>query len=274
MSDIFMCVDRTIDPDDIVRSAELAVIELPANAPFWPHVDDAIFTPERMALITNKMWAPGRTLSVAFLDGTSSQINTVAKRASVWMDYANLTLQFGASPAASELRVSFRQQGAWSYIGTDALSIPANQPTINFGFLQEGTVEHEFGHALGCIHEHQQPSSEIPWNKAAVYAYYGGPPNNWNKATIDQNIFGRYAKEGTQFTKWDKGSIMEYPIDPGLITDQSFAVGWNTGLSATDKAYIAQMYPKPKPPDPPPPPTDKKRLIVEFTGDFKVVSAA
>jgi hypothetical protein len=39
-------------------------------------------------------------------------------------------------------------------------------------------VIHEFGHALGLIHEHQNPSGGIQWNKPVVCRYYEGPPNN------------------------------------------------------------------------------------------------
>jgi hypothetical protein len=56
-------------------------------------------------------------------------------------------------------------------------------------------VLHEFGHALGLIHEHQNPVGGIQWNKPAVYADLGGPPNFWGKATVDNNMFATYAKD-------------------------------------------------------------------------------
>lgn len=261
------CIDRVLAGAEAERAAALAIEEHPANAPFQSPA--LAMPPMEMALITNKIWKNGRTLNVGFLDGSAQQQSLVANRAAVWMQYANLKFNFGTNPASSELRVSFRQAGAWSYIGTDALGIPANQPTINFGFIQPGVIEHEFGHALGCIHEHQNPGGQIPWNVQAVYAYYSGPPNNWDRATIESNIFERYAKELTQFTAWDRGSIMEYPIDRGLVLDSSYAVGWNQALSETDKAFIAKMYPKAT--TPPGPPV-KKRLVIEFDGDYKIVA--
>ena len=59
--------------------------------------------------------------------------------------------------------------GSWSYIGTDALHIPKESKTMNLGFIDRSTVMHEFGHALGLIHEHQSPfKGGFGWNKEEV----------------------------------------------------------------------------------------------------------
>jgi hypothetical protein len=242
-----MCVDRILPAKDQVKAAERAKEELAANAPIFL-VGSMGMGPFEMALVTNKKWAPGRKLGIAFLAGTVKQQNYVRSKAEIWLPLINLGFDWSVPANKADIRIAFKAEGAWSYIGTDALSVPKTQPTMNFGFLEPGTVEHEFGHMLGCLHEHQQPAAEIPWNKAAVYAYYGGPPNNWDKPTIDANIFERYARELTQFTAWDKGSIMEYPIERALVTDPAFAVGWNQTLSTMDKTFIAQAYPKAAPP--------------------------
>ena len=73
-------------------------------------------------------------------------------------------------------------------------------------------ISHEFGHAIGCIHEHQNPSGGIDWNKSAVYKYYEGTPNNWSIEEVDSNIFQKYKIKQTQFTQLDVASIMMYPI--------------------------------------------------------------
>jgi hypothetical protein len=135
-------------------------------------------------------------------------------------------------------------------VGTDALVIPLSQPTMNFGWLTRATpndeyarvVTHEFGHALGFIHEHQNPATDIPWDKEAVYSFYAGPPNFWTREQVDINLFTRYSADITQFSDFDPASIMLYPI-PNEFTIGDFEVGWNKAPSETDKRFSASLYP-------------------------------
>ena len=156
----------------------------------------------------------------------------------------------------SEIRISFKQRGYWSALGTDALVkeyFPLAEPTMNFEGFTMATREaeysrvvlHEFGHALGCIHEHQSPAGGIQWNKDAVYRSLGGPPNNWDKAQVDHNVLSRYSKEQTQFTTFDPHSIMLYSF-PKEWTLNNMEFTTNSALSDTDKSYIAASYPKAK----------------------------
>jgi hypothetical protein len=205
--------------------------------------------PMALAALTGKLWKAGRVLKVRFLDGDAAVQKRLQPFAHEWEQYANLKLEFG-NDANAEIRISFTQAGSWSYIGTDALSIPKTQPTMNFGWLNKSTpldeysrvVIHEFGHAVGCIHEHQNPATNIPWDKEAVYKYYQGPPNNWTRSQVDINLFTRYSAELTQFSAFDKESIMLYPI-PNEFTVGDFEVGWNKVLSETDKTYVRTLYP-------------------------------
>jgi len=129
----------------------------------------------------------------------------------------------------------------------------ASQPTMNFGWLRSNTpndevrrvVLHEFGHALGLVHEHQNPAVAIPWNKAAVYQYYQGPPNQWSQEQVDLNIFEVYGKGLTKYTRFDRNSIMLYPI-PAELTTGGYQVGWNNELSYWDKLFIRKCYPPTK----------------------------
>ena len=93
------------------------------------------------------------------------------------------------------------------------------------------------------IHEHQSPGGEIQWNKEVVYRDLGGPPNNWPPEQVDFNVFDRYSAEATQFTEFDKDSIMLYFFPREWTLDgQSFQE--NKTLSDKDKAFMATVYPR------------------------------
>src|SRR5207247_2435541 len=97
--------------------------------------------------------------------------------------------------------------------------------------------------ALGAIHEHQSPASKLKWNKAEVYRVFSGPPNNWDKASIDSNILEHCSKDHMNYTKFDPHSIMLYYFPASLFTD-GHGTPENTHLSAQDKVFIANRYPK------------------------------
>ena len=152
----------------------------------------------------------------------------------------------------AEIRISFAEEGfSWSTVGTDALTVAASKPTMNYGWLEPNTslreyqrvVRHEFGHALGMIHEHQNPAAlgQIPWDKPKVYAYYA--QQGWNKDDVDFNIFQVYSEDSTNHTAFDPTSIMEYAV-PDSLTIGSYAIGWNTEFSATDIEFMRRQYPK------------------------------
>jgi len=206
----------------------------------------------KAALVKDSKWTGnGQTIAIAFLDGTDEQKKLVRRFAPEWIDQlANLNFSWDVPPHQSDIRISFKYNGSWSVIGTTAKNLPKDRPTMNFGWLTPGVTDdearrvilHEFGHALGLIHEHQNPISQIKWNKPAVIADLSGPPNNWDSATIEHNMFEQYPSNEIAGTKLDWHSIMMYPIPKSWTLDGTSA-GLNNDLSGTDRDFIQQQYP-------------------------------
>lgn len=206
----------------------------------------------RAALLNEFRWPTGTVVKIIFLEGDESLRQRVRDVGQRWSgpSMANLTMNFVPSGEA-DVRIAFRPgAGSWSYIGTFCRSIPKDKPTMNFGWLTPESTDdevrrvvlHEFGHALGLIHEHQNPNKPIDWNKAAVRRDLSGPPNNWDDATIQHNIFDQYDPKKLTSTPLDPVSIMMYPI-PKSWTLDGFSAGLNSDLSAMDKQLIHQCYP-------------------------------
>jgi len=188
-----------------------------------------------------KLWENGATLRIRFMDGTPEQHQKVLQIAQEWSKYANLQFEANASPNA-EIRVSFKSTGGyWSYIGTDALSIPATEPTMNFGWMEEGAILHEFGHVLGLIHENQNPNANLPWNKEVVYRELTGPPNFWSKQLVENTTFEKF--EGIEYREFDPDSIMMYVYPSAWFTDGR-SRGGKKVLSESDKRFARRLYPQ------------------------------
>lgn len=207
-----------------------------------------------LAMQIDKFWSKGKKLRVKFLGGTTYLQQNVITYAKKWEKFANIDFVF-VTTGDAEIRVAFMTgKGSWSYVGTDALNIvDQSEPTMNFGWFDDTTtafefsrtVTHEFGHCLGCIHEHQSPDADINWDKQAVYDYYSKtqtPP--WDKATVDRNIFQKYGPDDVTNSSFDKKSIMLYPI-PSKFTTDGFAVGMNNMISRKDGLFISKHYPRP-----------------------------
>jgi|GEM_PF-3815086 len=212
----------------------------------------------RAALEKAAKWTPGEEISVSFLDGDPSLQQRVRRVAEEWVTndaagnrMAHLTLSFRTDSNDTDIRISFKYRGSWSMIGTTCRNeTDKTAPTMNFGWLTPSSsdeslrrvVLHEFGHALGLIHEHQNPNGHINWNRDAVIKDLSGPPNNWELPVIERNMFQPYAEDEVNSTPLDVNSIMIYPMPASWNLD-GITVGLNTELSDADKNFIREQYP-------------------------------
>jgi hypothetical protein len=218
----------------------------PAALP--PPVDLITARPNELAMAWRNQWQPGQEIRIRFVDGELTLWERVEHVAREWLRYANLRFNFG-NHAEAEIRITFQGRGYQSVTGTKATRVPDPFPTMQLGDLTADSDErrlrrsvlHEFGHAIGCIHEQASPAVQIPWDVEKVYEFYRRT-QGWDQSTTRQNILHRYSRDETRFSHHDPKSIMQYPV-PKSLTVGGFEIGWNEDLSHMDKSFIARMYP-------------------------------
>lgn len=170
------------------------------------------------------------------------------------------------------LRIRFAANGgSSSLVGTQSLQVPGFEHTITFGWLDVATMVHEFSHALGMVHEHQNPVGGIQWNEPAVYQW-AKETQGWDEQTTYNNIIKRYSVDQVSGSVFDPKSIMLYFYPPELTLNNQ-GTRQNTHYSDTDIFWLKKNYgnpddlpppiqppitggtgsPAPKPPPSPPP---------------------
>ncbi len=233
-----------------------------------PHGNNAPFF-----IIVQKVnrWAPGSTVRVAFHNADPSKAalyDKIAMAASEWTkpNRANLDFQFKDTQGkylswsdtdvqfSAEIRISFNDVGYWSIVGTDSVGnvYDGGRPrdaSMNLeGFDKElpsdwrAIVMHEFGHALGFEHEHQNPAGGCDFRfeddpgyqqttdaqgwitvdsagkRPGLYTYLGGYANYWPKEKVDSNLKALPNSSAYLVGQFDRSSIMKYFFDPSMFT--------------------------------------------------------
>ncbi|RFU26518.1 hypothetical protein B7463_g9811, partial [Scytalidium lignicola] len=204
-----------------------------------------------LCVSVKRKWPNGSTITVGFLNGSPNLQLKTFNCASQWFEVSNLSLEGPVEASKANVRITFT--GACgiskSKLGTLCLEGKDSQkPTMWLG-LDESTTEdvfartvlHEFGHVLGCLHEHQSPKACIEWKKDAVYHDYG--LNEWDGKQVEINVLDKYESNETKSSEFDRRSVMLYPVAEDHTTNL-FSSDWNNCLSETDKQFIGQVYPK------------------------------
>jgi len=198
---------------------------------------------------SGKFWKNKHRFSVRFLGGTDRIQDMVMSVAANWSSVCNVHFE-KIEGGSSDIRIAFAEDGHWSYVGTDSIAIPQTNPTMNLQISEltlddeiNRVVLHEFGHALGLMHEHQHPKNPIIWNEKEVLKYYSGPPNNWEIEEVRQNVLSKYSGD-YEGTTPDPCSIMQYPIKKKWTRNQ-IEIGWNSKISKLDAEFMRSKYGSP-----------------------------
>jgi hypothetical protein len=248
-----------------------------------------------------KRWpeASSKPITVAFNGGTEELDSKIAHVASEWSNYGNVKFDF-TDPATghyrqwsrtdtafkADIRIAFDGvdgPGYWSLVGTDssdATLIAPNQASLELqGFASQlppdwaGTVRHEFGHALGLMHEHQMPvggcDQDFKWEDdpgytptqdingqyvndtkgrhPGIYTLLAGYPNYWPADKVKSNMrqltidYHNY-----DYGAFDPMSIMKYYFDPSYFVSGTAAHCYsdkNNEISPVDQSGIHKWYP-------------------------------
>jgi hypothetical protein len=214
-----------------------------------------------------KVWAKFPAIKVCFFDSPKEVRARIAKIAAEWRTaIPGLPLDFGdlndpricKTSDVNHIRVGYAFAGYWSLVGTDSIRFAGqDEQSLNLeGFNTSpppddeyrATVLHEFGHAIGLNHEHQNPLSKCKdeFNWPEIYARLAQPPNEWSKEKVDFNM-GALHEQGLIATKFDPQSIMLYTFPAWYYKTGEKATCYhaqNVNLSDGDKAIVAQLYPK------------------------------
>ena len=155
------------------------------------------------------------------------------------------------NPAVCDIRITFNpRKGAWSFIGKDILDEKDKTiPTLNLGWFDVPTTLHEFCHAVGMIHEHQNPLGDpINWNVPAVLEW-AMDSQGWDEETTKTNIINKYKKDQINGSEYDPLSIMLYFFPKILVNNEEGkccgqGTQQNYQFSPYDVLFLNKIYPR------------------------------
>ncbi|KAI0060135.1 zincin [Artomyces pyxidatus] len=202
------------------------------------------------------LWPNGATITYFFMDGNDVQQDKVRRLLPQWTVYGSVQFLEVLHTEDSSIRITFTNgEGSWSYLGSDCEFRKNDEPTMSLGGIdheqsniskcEQRNILHEFGHALGLLHENH------PILKHAKPPDFRG-----------RYFLGNYAQ-------LDITSIMYFPL-PRELTGVSYDVPLSDSVSDMDKAYMVINYPRAEPhPDAPDWTLEKALQVASLPDDYR-----
>jgi ssRNA-specific RNase YbeY (16S rRNA maturation enzyme) len=250
-----VCQPKYLPRKKLMEAARRAAAINPVNQPAAALVGRAqSLKPEFISVLTTKYWGPaGVNLSVSFMDGPPKALrDRILAHLNAWSKKANVTFRFTANQG--QVRIArLPGDGYWSYVGTDVLSIPLNEPTMNLDSFTMNTpeseykrvVRHEAGHTLGYPHEHMRRQLVALIDKQKAIAHFGAT-QGWDPEMVQLQVLTPLEDGSLISTEHaDPKSIMCYHI-PGFLTKNGQPILGGTDIVAADHEFTGRIYPKPK----------------------------
>lgn len=255
-TDVKICSVKLLPANQWIAAAEKASRINPVNAPasymLRQAAPTAILPPEHLALLTAKYWGRGGVrLTVGFLDNPPPDLRSrILSHMNAWSEFANV--QFTEAASNAQVRIARNPgDGYWSYLGTDILSIGADQQTMNLDSFTMNTedsefhrvVRHETGHTLGFPHEHtrSQIVDRIDQEKAISYFMQ---TQGWSREQVIAQVLTPLDTSALIATEQaDPESIMCYWLPASIMKDNVAVVG-GKDIDPMDANFVASIYPK------------------------------
>lgn len=252
------CTIKELPKELAAEGALEAVRQNPLNQP----AARALLLPDvtRIAVTSTYFRSGGVDLAVWFMETTREDLQAkILSHFNAWGERCNVQFKVATSQATSQVRISRGPGGYWSFLGTDILSIPTNQPTMNLEGFRLTTpeseyrrvVRHEVGHTLGCPHEHARREIVDLLDPAKVIAYFGRT-QGWSEREVRAQILtplDERSIRGTPHAQQD--SLMAYSF-PGTVTKSGKPIPGGVDITPEDAAFMATIYQKVGMPPPPP----------------------
>lgn len=205
----------------------------------------------------DKLWAPGKVISVKFLNGTADDRQLVRECAAEWERHADITFNFIESGNA-EVRIEFDPEAdvTWSYTGTDCKYIRRQaDPTVFIGGWaykyeeeQRGDALRALGQVLGLELEHRHSEVGILFRENRLEEYWETylPYIDWEdflEFVVTPLSESEWDYDVVETADYDSESIMVWPFTSRYATTPLRTENYE--LSAQDIEFIDQLYPLP-----------------------------